>query len=232
MTTQQDRAQKTQWLLSAFQRHRDALDALPVQACRPLIEIPHIARHLTLGTPLDVWATPAEVHTWNLTNEVNAFGESIQKIDAWARIFDTFTLDEQVTLVTEFINPLAVYALSLPFSLKNRFAFAAMRLSDEANRLCGKSSPQLPSTSDDMETPQLKKMWPYTSQWQCGSEIKNIAERICHMPKDRAGPVHAYRDRFFTAFHITSALGSWSLRCLKATQAGGRSQTKTYSPSH
>lgn len=37
-----------------IQRHRDALDALPAQACRPLIEIPSIARHLTFLTPLDV----------------------------------------------------------------------------------------------------------------------------------------------------------------------------------
>lgn len=201
MTTHPDQpqawAQETQWLLNAFQRHRDALDALPNHACRPLVEIPPIARHLTFGTPLDVWATPAEVHTWNLTNEVNAFGQSIQKINAWARIFETFTRDEQINLVTEFINPLAVYALSLPFSLKNRFAFAAMRLSDEANRLCRKSTQQLPSTSDDMKSPKFEEMWKYTSEWRCSSKIKNIAERICPMPKDRAGPVHAYRDRFF-----------------------------------
>ena len=218
MTTHPDQpqawAQKTQWLLSAFQRHRDALDALPVQSCRPLIEIPPIARHLTYGTPLDVWATPAEVHTWNLTNEVNAFGESIQKIDAWARIFDTFTRDEQVTLVTEFINPLAVYALSLPFSLKNRFAFAAMRLSDGANRLCGKSTQKL-STSDDMKSPNFEQMWKYTSAWQRSIAMKNIAESICSMPEDRAGPVHAYRDRFFHRIPHYIGLGVMELAVLE-----------------
>lgn len=213
-------AQETQWLLGAFQRHRDALDALPAQACRPLIEIPSIARHLTWGTPLDVWATPAEVHTWNLTNEVNAFGESIKKIDAWARIFDTFTRDEQVNLVTEFINPLAVYALSLPFSLKNRFAFAAMRLSDEANRLCGKNTPPLPSTSDDMNSPNIEKMWKYTSEWQRGSAMKSIAESICAMPKERAGPVHAYRDRFFHRIPHYIGLGVMERAVLKGNASG------------
>lgn len=152
-----------------------------------------------------------------MTNEVNAFGQSVQKINAWARIFDTFTRDEQVNLVTEFINPLAVYALSLPFSLKNCFAFAAMRLSDEANRLCGKSTAQLTPTSDDMNSPGIEEMWKYTNEWRRGSEIKmkNIAEAICSSPKERVGPVHAYRDRFFHRIPHYIGLGVMERAVLK-----------------
>lgn len=200
-------AEETQWLISAFRRHRDALDALPDLANRPLVKIPAIARRQTFLRPLDVWATPAEVHSLNLANAVNEFGQSIQKIDAWARIFETFTEDEQLHLVIEFINPLAVYALSLPFSLKNLFAFAAMRLSDEANRLCKNHLSQLTPTSDETQSPKWDKMWAYSTQWTKHLALKEATHDICQEQEKRTGPVNAYRDRFVHRIPLYIGLG-------------------------
>lgn len=104
--------------------------------------------------------------------------------------------DEQLELVTEFIKPLAVYVLSLPFSLKNRFAFAAMRLSDEANRLCKRNSSSLTPTSDDMQSPSWSKMWNYSTEWSKHLALKVATEAICQAQDKRTGPVNAFRDRF------------------------------------
>lgn len=190
-------AQQTELLANGFQRYRAALDALPQESSLPLVLKPSFHRHLTVFTPLDGWGTVAETHLgFMLTNEVNNFGQGLQKLAAWARVLDTANIDEKHELLREFVIPLAAHMLNLPFALKNRFAFAAMRLSDEVNQLCNRVPGGLARTSDDMNSPKWKNLWSYCTLWTKCPQVKKAVEKICLAGISRVSRVDTYRDRF------------------------------------
>ncbi|MCM2342102.1 hypothetical protein [Rhodoferax sp.] len=190
-------AKQTGILVQGLQDYRDALDMLPREQCRSLIEMPKLHRHLTYMTPLDGWGTVAETHLgYMLTNEVNRLGQSLQKLTAWASILKRVDIEVKHELLYEFVNPLAELALNLPFAIKNRFAFAAMRLSDEANQLT-QNSYSLEKTSDDTEAPhRWNDFWTYSRPWNGCSAVKTAVEGILPDSKNRNGPIETHRDRY------------------------------------
>jgi hypothetical protein len=202
MTDQTPMAQTSAWatqtdiLVQGFRNFRDALDSLPCEQHRPLIEMPKLHRHLTCMTPLDGWGTVADTHLgFMLTNEVNTLGENLQKLAAWARVLVHLDIEVKKVLLYELVFPLAEQTLNLPFALKNRFAFAAMRLSDEANQITHKPC-ALEKTSDDMKAPRnWKDFWTYSDPWNGCSAVKAAVEKILPDSKDRNGSVDTHRDR-------------------------------------
>lgn len=190
-------AQKAELLAKGFKRYRAALDALPHESRRPLVIKPSFHRHLTFLTPLDGWGTVAETHLgFMLTNEVNSFGQGLEKLAAWARELDAADIGEKQELLLELVIPLAAHVLNLPFALKNRFAFAAMRLSDEVNQFCNREPERLERTSDDMKSPRWKDIWCYCAHWTRYPQVKNAVEKICLAGNSRVSRVDTYRDRF------------------------------------
>lgn len=190
-------AQQSEHLAKGFQRYRAALDALPHESRRPLVIKPSFHRHLTFQTPLDGWGTVAETHLgFMLTNEVNSFGQGIEKLAAWAQVLETSDIDEKHELLLEFVIPLAAHVLNLPFALKNRFAFAAMRLSDEVNRMCDIGTSGLKRTSDDLRAPEWDSLWRYVAPWTSCTRVKEAVEEIAPGGKSRTSRIETYRDRF------------------------------------
>jgi hypothetical protein len=190
-------ARETELLAEGFQRYRTALDALPHESSRPLVVKPGVQRHLTMFTPVDGWGTVAEAHLgFMLTNEVNIFGQGLVKLAAWARVLDAADIDEKHELLLEFVSPLAAQVLNLPFALKNRFAFAAMRLSDEANRLCNKGLKSLERTTDDMKAPKWDLLWRYGEPWTSCTRVQEAVEKIFPGGGKRVSLIDTYRDRF------------------------------------
>lgn len=158
---------------------------------------PSFHRHLTIHTPLDGWGTVAQTHLgFMLTNEVNSFGQGLEKLAAWARVLETSDIDEKHELLLEFVMPLAAHVLNLPFALKNRFAFAAMRLSDEVNRMCDMGIGELKRTSDDLEAPKQDSLWRYVAPWKSCTRVKEAVKKITPGGKSRTSRTETYRDRF------------------------------------
>lgn len=189
-------AKQTGILVQGLQDYRDALDMLPREQCRTLIEMPKLHRHLTYMTPLDGWGTVAETHLgFMLTNEINLLGQSLQRLSAWARVLVHADIEVKHELLYEFVISLAAQALNLPFALKNRFAFAAMRLSDEANQLTQKNTDS-EKTSDDTKSPKKwNAFWTYSKPWSGCAAVKEAVEKILPDSKNRNGPIETHRDR-------------------------------------
>lgn len=184
-------------MAKGFQRYRTALNALPHESHRPLVIKPSFHRHLTVHTPLDGWGTVAETHLgFMLTNEVNSFGQGLEKLAAWAHVLEMSEIDEKHEPLLEFVMPLAAHVLNLPFALKNRFAFAAMRLSDEINRMCDMGAGELERTSDDLEAPKQDSLWRYVAPWKSCTQVKEAVKKITPGRKSRTSRPETYRDRF------------------------------------
>lgn len=189
--------QQTELLAKGFQRYRAALDALAPESRRPLVIKPNFHRYLTFFTPLDGWGTVADAHLgFMLTNEVNSFGQGLEKLVAWSSVLTAVDVDERHELLLEFVMPLAVHLLNLPFAIKNRFSFAAMRLSDEANWLRNSEPQNLERTSDDMTAPNWKSLWRYVKPWTSCTRVEEVVNSICPHGRHRLSRVETYRDRF------------------------------------
>lgn len=224
-------ARETELLANGFQRYRAALDALPHESHRPLVNKPSFHRHLTVFTPLDGWGTVAETHLgFMLTNEVNSFGQGLEKLAAWARVLDAADIDEKQELLLEFVIPLAAYVLNLPFALKNRFAFAAMRLSDEVNQLCNRAPVGLKRTSDDMNSPNWKDLWGYCTHWTTCRKVKKAVEKICLAGNSRVSRVDTYRDRFVHRIPHYIGLGILETTVVERSERGWTATTSNLQP--
>jgi len=191
-------AQQTNLLSHGFEQYRTALDALPAEQHRPLVTKPSFHRRLTVFTLFDGWGTVAQTHLgYMLTNEVNSFGQGLQKLAAWACVLKTADTEVKHELLVEFVMPLATHALNLPFALKNRFAFAAMRLSDEANRISKNETCKLKKTSDDSKAPNTwNEFWNYGAPWSSCASVRGAVEEIFPDLKSRLRPIDTHRDRY------------------------------------
>lgn len=224
-------ALQTDLMADGFRRYRTALDALPPESRRPLVARPSFPRHLTFLTPLDGWGTVADTHLgFMLTNEVNSFGQSLEKLAAWARVLDAVGIGEKHELLLEFVTPLATYVLNLPFALKNRFAFAAMRLSDEANQLCSKVADGLERTSDDRRVPEWKVLWRYGAHWQSWAGVKKAVEDISPDGSNRVGRIEKYRDRFVHRIPHYIGLGILETTSVERRESGWTVTTSNVPP--
>ena len=224
-------ANQTDLLIGCFQRYRAALDSLPDESHRPLLVKPSFHRHLTFLTLLEGWGTVAETHlAFKLTNEINNFGQALQKLTAWESVLNSAEVNEKHELLIEFVIPLAIHVLNLPFALKNRFAFASMRLSDEVNQFGNSHPVHLERTSDEMKTPEWKLMWRYGAHWHACAGAKESVEKIVPNGSRRVGNIHAYRDRFVHRIPDYIGLGSLEKTSVERSERGWKVTTSNLPP--
>lgn len=222
---------QTHLLATGFQRYRAALDGLPASKRRSLIARPDFPRHLTFFTKFDAWCTAAETQVgFMLTNEVNMLGQSIEKLAAWQEVLNTAALDEKHELLQEFVIPLAIYALNLPFALKNRFSFAAMRLADEANQFISPVPVEITRTSDEMVSPKWEIMWRYGSHWNKWQSVKDAVEKIIPNSKNRKTRIESYRDRFVHRIPHYIGLGVFESTKLEQVDQGWKITVSQHPP--
>jgi len=69
-----------------------------------------------------------------LANEVNSFRTYIQNLSAWGRILEGCTDNEKFSILSEFVEPMAICALNHPYSVRSRFIYAVSHISHQANK--------------------------------------------------------------------------------------------------
>jgi len=68
-----------------------------------------------------------------LANELNRFDRHIQQLSIWSDIYPSYDVDEQMSLMMEFIEPLATIAFGQPATLRGRFIYCMSHTSHQAN---------------------------------------------------------------------------------------------------
>lgn len=120
--------------------------------------------------------------------------------------------------------------LNLPYALKNRFAFAAMRMSDEANRICPNVAVELPATTDDSAAPKWNLLWAYVSLWKSCEGVRNSVDKITPAGRSRIGRIEAYRDRYVHRIPCYIGLGILESTAVEWNHRGWSATTSNSAP--
>ena len=70
-----------------------------------------------------------------LANDINQFRRDIIKLESWKNVIKSYNDEEKFYLIIEFIEPLAIVALSLPYAIRSRFIFSLSHICHQANRV-------------------------------------------------------------------------------------------------
>jgi hypothetical protein len=73
-------------------------------------------------------------YSTELANEINSFRTYIQNLSAWENILKGCTDKEKMSILSEFVEPMAICALNHPYSVRSRFIYAVSHISHQANK--------------------------------------------------------------------------------------------------
>jgi hypothetical protein len=137
--------QETTLILDAVARYRAALADLP--GPKQLAPYGHLALPNDNGFRVFLYRSMVEDHARHLANDVNRLCRDAEQLAAWNTVLGAHDAPDQLTLLGEFVEGLAVMSVALPYALRNRFHFSVAHLSHQANLLTcpGWKESQLPS---------------------------------------------------------------------------------------
>lgn len=80
------------------------------------------------------WCDLAEFQSHDISNAINSLAIHIRNFDSWHQVIESLDDEGKIQVINEFIESDLIVALSLPYSIKQRFYFALSHLSHQANR--------------------------------------------------------------------------------------------------
>jgi hypothetical protein len=115
-------------------------------------------------------------HANQLPDDINDLLRTTVRLSVWSDIIEKYRAEDKLYLLVEFVNPIAFFALNLPYAIQSRFIFSITHLCHQANRF------KLPDYKDDLPNdPEIKKktMENRCSSWQGYSIFKESLNKIC-----------------------------------------------------
>jgi hypothetical protein len=130
-----------------------------------------------------------------LANTINILTNDVHRLRAWSVVLAPLSTEKKMEALLEFIQPLAVSAIGLPYVIKSRFAYSVAHLSHHANRA------KDPGWKDEFPgdgTIYLNDADPFGRRWRSYRAFKLRVERIAAKKyKDATGDFrNAYNHRF------------------------------------
>lgn len=94
----------------------------------------HIETRSSLHISYMPYYSTLEDHLSALANEINSFGYHVGQIEAWAGVLPNYEIVDQLSLLMEFVEPVATTAVGAPYALRSRFIYSTSHLCHQANR--------------------------------------------------------------------------------------------------
>ena len=111
-----------------------------------------------------------------LANEINTFRTYIHRLSAWSKILATCDDKEKMSILSEFVEPVAICAFNHPYSIRFRFIFSVSHISHQANK-----SVEQENWNDDLKSDRnidFKEMERKSNKWKCYPEFKSTLSKI------------------------------------------------------
>jgi hypothetical protein len=115
-------------------------------------------------------------HANQLPEDINDLLRTTVRLSVWADIIENYGLEDKLYLLVEFVNPIAFFALNLPYAIQSRFIFSITHLCHQANRF------KFPGYKDDLTNDEnIKKstMEHRCSCWEGYSSFRDSLNKVC-----------------------------------------------------
>ena len=137
-----------------------------------------------------------------LANIINDLTHHVRRLEAWASVTTRLSNEDKLEATREFIDPLAIVAVGMPYAIRGRFAFATAHLCHQANQ-----ARQVVSWLDDLDLDHSIDMSTAEARghgWKAFGRLKLRLEKINGAAFKRATHDfrHAYNHRFSPRFVI------------------------------
>jgi len=109
-------------------------------------------------------------HARELANSINQLAASTRKLSIWQKLLEKHNEDENIYIVSEFIEPLATLCLNFPYAIRGRFIFSVSHLSHQANMK------KVSNWKDNLATDKsinFKVMEKVSKEWSTYSEFRS-----------------------------------------------------------
>ena len=115
-----------------YTEFRAALDALPIGG--RFMPYGWFNPPSSLGMAWTPYVQMLHEFARELANIINELTHHVDQLRAWAAVIAPLSNEERMEATHEFIDILGTVALSLPYAIKSRFAYAAAHLCHQANK--------------------------------------------------------------------------------------------------
>ncbi|SPP92786.1 integrase [Bradyrhizobium vignae] len=162
------------WLSEMYARYRRELEALsPVD-----IGLADYDFRVLPGSLSPRWAIYRgmfEDFHREIANGINTLFDYASRLDAWNTVIRGTSEQQLLDLLVEFVEPIAVLALGLPYALRSRFIFATAHLCHQAN---GSKKPYWKDEFEGDDQLQFLHADRYGSQWKAYPRLKQALEKL------------------------------------------------------
>jgi hypothetical protein len=141
-------------------------------------------------------------HANQLPDDINDLLRTTVSLSVWADIIENYGTEDRLYLLVEFVNPIAFFALNLPYAIKSRFIFSITHLCHQANRF------KISDYKDDLTNDKnIKKstMDDRCSCWEGYSSFKESLNKICNEEYNQK--TKEYRHKFHHRLPIEIEVG-------------------------
>lgn len=137
-----------------------------------------------------------------IANTINTLSSYTKRIKAWSIVIDGLSQEDKLRVVAEFIDPVAIVAVGLPYVIRSRFVFAAAHLCHQANQ----AKPEV-AWEDDLALDQeiyMDHAQAKGARWRKFGRLKLQMEKIGGRSFKQATHDfrHAYNHRFSPHFVV------------------------------
>lgn len=93
------------------------------------------SKHRWYGAFL-VYSEMLNEHARELANSLNEFGRHVRTLEAWANRFSEIEdINLKFDLMLEFVEPVSIVAINLPYVIRSRFIYSTSHLCHQANKI-------------------------------------------------------------------------------------------------
>lgn len=152
-----------------------------------------------------------------LANALNTLTRYTHQLTAWRDLLESEDVQTQFSAAVDFIDPIAVVAINLPYVIRSRFIFAAAHLCHQANH-----AKQGNTWKDDF--PLDSEVWfdsadKYGKEWKQYKKFKNRLEKVS--AKDYREGTHDFRHAYNHRFSARIVLGISQIVTRRVDESSG-----------
>jgi len=193
--------EETALFVEAYSKYRKAYEG--EHRTRDPAPYGHVRFPARIPIHLSMFQGMANEFLRELANELNRLDSHIEQLRTWMRIYKDYDQEDQMSIMMEFIEPLASVTFGQPSALRSRYVYSLSHTSHQANLFSrqGWSESKLPADGSI----NYKVMKSCSSSWARFSEFSEAFDQLDNSPWKTK--TREYRNRYHHRFPPRFELG-------------------------
>ncbi len=130
-------------------------------------------------------------HARELANTINDLAIKTRQLSIWDKVLANHDEDENLYIVSEFVEPLATISLNLPYAIRGRIIFSVTHLCHQANKVKVKDWKDCLAKDNSIDFKVMEKV---SANWVEYSELRKALNYLSN--NDFSDKVYNFRNKY------------------------------------